>query len=149
MTDPRSARHRDPAVTSRIMAAVRSRDTGPELLLRRELHRRGLRYRLHTDLPGRPDIVFRKARLAIFVDGDFWHGHGWRERGYASLEEQFVHHRDPQKWQIKIRRNVQRDREVDALLEEGGWRVLRVLESSLHSCLAGVANDIQRLIRSE
>ena len=67
---------RDPKITSRIMAAIRGRDTEPERLLRSALFRRGLRFRLHAKLPGRPDIVFRRVRVAVFVDGDFWHGGG-------------------------------------------------------------------------
>ena len=105
MTTKGSA-HRDPAVTSRIMAAVKGRDTVPEIRLRRELHRRGLRYRLRSKLPGKPDLVFSRARVAVFVDGDMWHGRGWRERGFSSMEEQFAGHRNPDFWIAKIRRNV-------------------------------------------
>ena len=84
---------RDPAVTSRIMAAVRSTGTRPEMTLRRALFRRGLRYRVRTTLPGKPDVVFPGARVACFVDGAFWHGGGWKERGYTSMESQFEGHR--------------------------------------------------------
>lgn len=136
-------RHRDPAVTSRIMSAVRSKNTQPELMLRRELHRRGLRYRLHVDLPGRPDVVFPRGRLAVFVDGDFWHGHGWRERGFVSFEEQFANHRDPEKWRAKIRRNMERDLQVTVDLEQVGWEVVRILESQIRDDLTGVANGLQ------
>src|SRR5262245_10437043 len=81
---------RDPTVTSRIMSSVRSRDTQPERLLRTAIFKRGLRYRLHyRKLPGRPDLVFPSARIAVFVDGDFWHGGGWKERGFASMEAQY------------------------------------------------------------
>jgi DNA mismatch endonuclease, patch repair protein len=74
---------RDPAITSAAMRRVRSSNTSPEMMLRRELHARGLRYRLQgKDLPGKPDLVFRSARVAVFVDGDFWHGHSW-ELGVA------------------------------------------------------------------
>ena len=86
---------RDPAVTSRMMAAVRNKDSKAELALRRQLHARGLRYRLHArDLPGRPDLVIRKYRLAVFVDGDFWHGNAWKVRGLARFEDQFPSNRD-------------------------------------------------------
>lgn len=139
---------RDPKVTSRIMSAVHSKDTQPELMLRRELHRRGLRYRLHDRrLPGRPDIVFPAARVAVFVDGDFWHGHGWRERGYASFDEQFQAHRDPEKWREKIARNMARDAEVNAALGELGWRVLRVWESDVRRRLADVAASVEEEVR--
>lgn len=139
---------RDPIVTSRIMSAVKRRDTRPELLLRRELFRRGLRYRVDTSsLVGRPDIVFPRARLAVFVDGDFWHGHGWRERGFTSLEEQFAGHRDPKKWVAKITRNVERDLEVNDELRRQGWRVLRVRASSLERDLASTADLIEATVR--
>lgn len=145
MTERRGAR--DPAVTSRIMAAVRGKNTEPELMLRRELHARGLRYRLHAKLPGRPDIVFPRARLVVFVDGDFWHGHGWRERGFTSFEAQFANHRDPAKWQAKISRNVARDQEVEGALTADGWRVERVLESAIRRDVAAEATRIYDLLR--
>lgn len=128
------------------MAAVRSKDTIPELLLRRELHRRGLRYRLHAKLPGRPDIVFPSARVTVFVDGDFWHGHGWRERGFQSWQEQFSNHRDPERWRAKIGRNMQRDTEVNAQLQALGWHVVRVLESAIKQSVVDIATDIERVV---
>jgi DNA mismatch endonuclease (patch repair protein) len=130
------------------MAAVRGRDTEPELMLRRELHRRGLRYRLRSTLPGRPDLVFTSARLAVFVDGDFWHGHGWRERGFDSWQAQFANHADPEKWIRKIGRNIERDAEVSAMLERLGWTVLRVLESDVRrdagACADRVVESLQK-----
>ena len=80
---------RAPETTHKIMSAIKSRDTRPELALRKELWRRGLRYRKnYKRLPGKPDIVFLGVRLAVFCDGDFWHGHNWAIRGYGSLEEE-------------------------------------------------------------
>lgn len=138
---------RDPAVTSKIMAAVRSRDTRPELALRQELHRRGLRYRLRSKLVGHPDIVFVKARIAVFVDGDFWHGYGWRERGFSSWEAQFEGHADPARWRAKIGRNIERDREVNAQLAEQGWLVIRVLASQVKAQLQTCADEIETAAR--
>jgi DNA mismatch endonuclease (patch repair protein) len=138
---------RDPAITSKIMAAVRSRDTRPELALRRELHKRGLRYRLKSKLVGRPDIVFVGARVAVFVDGDFWHGFGWRERGFPSWEAQFEGHADPDRWRAKIGRNIERDKEVNQLLGEQGWQIVRVLESQIKADVARCADDIERAVR--
>lgn len=140
---------RDPAVTSRIMAAVKGKNTEPELLLRRELHRRGLRYRLHDKrLPGRPDIVFASARVAVFVDGDFWHGHGWRERGFPSFEAQFDNHRDPERWRTKIARNMERDIEVNAELAHLGWTVLRVSESDVRRDIDAAAGVVEATVRA-
>ena len=93
---------RDPRVTSRIMAAVHNRDTKPELALRRALWHRGLRYRLRTAVLGKPDIVFPGAKVAIFVDGDFWHGNAWRVSGLPSFESQFDRMHNSEFWRDKI-----------------------------------------------
>ena len=144
----KSRAHRDPAVTSRIMAAVRSRDTVPELRLRSELHRRGLRYRLRSELPGKPDLVFSRERVAVFVDGDMWHGHGWQERGFSSMEEQFANHRNPDFWIAKIRRNVARDQEVSQQLEALGWKVVRVLESEVKHDITSASDRVETVVRT-
>lgn len=112
------------------MAAVRDKDTKAEMVLRRALHRRGLRFRLHPpDVFGRPDIVIRSRRLAVFADGDMWHGNGWRLRGLSSLEDMFPN--NTEFWTKKIRRNMERDREVTVRLTEEGWTVVRVWESDI------------------
>lgn len=104
---------------SRCMSRIRGRDTKPELALRHALWNRGLRYRIGHGLTGKPDIVFVKARVAIFVDGCFWHGcpeHGVMPKTNAKF------------WQRKITRNIERDRHVTRELETGGWKVLRIWE---------------------
>lgn len=132
------------------MAAVRAKDTQPELMLRRALHRRGLRYRLHDKrLPGRPDIVFPRARVALFVDGDFWHGQGWQERGFASFEEQFANFREPDKWRGKIQRNMARDGEVNGEISALGWKVIRVWESDVRRDVEAVAELVLASLRDE
>ncbi len=124
---------RDAALVTRIMQKVRGRDTSPELALRRALWRRGLRYRLHAkNLPGKPDIVFPKPRVAVFVDGDFWHGNQWRLRGLSSLSEQFADSPNATYWMEKIARNAVRDADVTLRLEYDGWRVIRLWESDLN-----------------
>lgn len=137
---------RHPAVTSRIMSAVRGRDTKPELLLRSLLHRRGLRFRTRSDLPGRPDLIFPAARIAVFVDGDFWHGNAWRVRGLTSFDQQF-RHRNAAWWKAKIQRNMKRDDEVNRDLQRAGWRVVRVWESDLLRAPQRVADRVERIIR--
>lgn len=123
-------RRRDPAVTSRMMSRVRNKDSRAELVLRSELHRRGLRFRLHArDVLGRPDVVNRSRRLAIFVDGDFWHGNAWRLRGLARLEDQFPTRTEW--WVRKISRTMDRDRAVTAALQADGWTVVRIWESDV------------------
>ncbi len=113
------ADHLSKAGRSRNMAAIRAKDTKPELALRRALRRAGaIGYRLHRrDLPGRPDVAFIRWKVAVFVDGVFWHGH--------------PDHWDPEKaasdyWRQKIARNIERDRTADAALARLGWRVVRV-----------------------
>jgi DNA mismatch endonuclease (patch repair protein) len=138
---------RDPAVTSRMMAAVRNKDSKAELALRRQLHARGLRYRLHArDVPGRPDLVIRKYRLAVFVDGDFWHGNAWRVRGLAHFEDQFPSNQEF--WVAKIRRNIQRDQEVTAALVANGWTVVRLWESEVLASPTAAADRVQGALRS-
>jgi DNA mismatch endonuclease (patch repair protein) len=131
-------------VTSRIMAAVKGRDTQPELALRRALHGRGLRFRVNPQhIFGRPDIVNQSKRLAVFVDGDFWHGNpdDWARRGYESMEAQF---RSTQRdrWITKLRRNIKRDHEVNARLRSEDWTVIRVWTSEIRDDLDGVVDRI-------
>jgi len=140
-----SAERRDPKVTSRIMSAVRSRDTEPEIWLRQALFRRGLRFRIHyRKLPGRPDIAFPRDRVAVFVDGDFWHGGGWKERGFRSMEDQF--RRNANFWISKIRSNVERDHVVNAALTAAGWTVIRLWESTVRSSVNSCATRVQTVI---
>jgi DNA mismatch endonuclease (patch repair protein) len=102
------------------MRQQRRRDTRPELALRRALHARGLRFRVHADwLPGRPDVVLTRAKIAIFVDGCFWHGcpqHSVTPRANRGF------------WVEKIATNQERDRRKDAMLTELGWAPLHVWE---------------------
>jgi DNA mismatch endonuclease (patch repair protein) len=128
------------------MAGVRGRDTNPELALRRALHAAGLRYRVHpSDVTGCPDIVNRSRRVAVFVDGDFWHANPreWERRGYRSMADQFpVSKRD--RWVAKLQRNIQRDREVTDALRADGWAVLRYWESEIRRDLASVVEEIRK-----
>jgi DNA mismatch endonuclease (patch repair protein) len=127
-----SARRRDPMVTHRIMRAVRAKDTKPEMVLRRAVHARGGRFRLHPrDVPGCPDLVVRSRKVAVFVDGDLWHGNPaeWKRRGRASLAEMFPTRTEW--WVEKIERNIARDRSVDDILHEAGWKVVRLWASDV------------------
>jgi DNA mismatch endonuclease (patch repair protein) len=114
-------------LASRIKARVRHRDTRAELALRSAIHKLGLRYRLHVpDLPGRPDLVFRRARLAVFVDGDYWHGRGWRQR-----RKKLAVGSNAAYWLKKIQANRTRDRRQDRLLQESGWSIVRLWETDV------------------
>lgn len=139
---------RDPVVTSRIMSAVRGHDTKPELMLRSELHRRGLRFRKNDPrLVGRPDLTFAGPRVAVFVDGDFFHGHSWRARGFESFDAQFDGLSNAEFWRAKITRNVERDREVGRALRRDGWVVVRVRESDVLRDASRVADRVERRVR--
>jgi DNA mismatch endonuclease (patch repair protein) len=129
------------------MSAVRNRDTGPELMLRRELHRRGLRYRIHGRIFGRPDIVFARPKVALFVDGDYFHGNTWRLRGAASFEEYTAAQANPEFWRTKIAGNMARDREVTQRLTDEGWLVIRVWESDVRADLTAVAGQVEQAVR--
>lgn len=115
------------------MRGNRRRDTGPELRLRSALHARGFRFRIDHPIEAgerrvRPDIVFTRQRVAVFVDGCFWHAcpqHGTQPRTHAPY------------WAQKLARNVARDRRVDADLESSGWRVVRVWEHEAPEAAAG------------
>lgn len=116
------------------------------MALRRELFSRGLRYRVRSMLVGRPDLVFPRARVACFVDGDRWHGNGWRTRGFDCFEEEFAHH-NSDFWKQKITRNMARDVEMTNQLQLDGWLVLRVWASEVGSDLPRVADRIERSVR--
>ena len=126
------------------MRRVRSRDTAPEVLLRRALWAAGLRFRAcPTNLPGKPDIAIHSKRLAIFIDGDFWHGGQWHRRKLASLEDQFRQTESRAYWLAKIRRNMDRDCRATAALIDLGWSVVRLWESDV---LADVGQCVARIL---
>jgi len=116
------------------MSRIRGKDTGPELLLRKALWHLGLRYRLQVPLPGKPDIAFPGKRLAVFVDGCFWHGcplHATRPKGNQTF------------WDRKLRENMQRDERTTAALKASGWTVLRVWEHEVATDISAVAERIR------
>lgn len=122
------------------MSSLARKDTAPELALRRALHARGLRYRLQIHVPGnqrrRIDIAFTRAKVAVLVDGCYWHGcpdHGTRPKANREW------------WDWKIQRNRDRDRDTDRLLDEHGWAVVRVWE---HEDPEAAAVRIEEIVRS-
>lgn len=125
------------------MKAIRGKETRAERALRSELFRLGVRYRKHYKrLPGTPDVVVVWAKLAIFVDGDFWHGNGWKLRGLPNLAAQFPTRTDY--WVAKIRRNMKRDRRATADLQALGWSVLRFWESDVLADTEAVARTVKK-----
>jgi DNA mismatch endonuclease (patch repair protein) len=119
-----------PETRSIVMSRIRGRDTGPELVVARRLRRLGLQFEQHVrDLPGRPDFVFRSQKVALFVDGDFWHG--WRFPAWR--------HKLSEKWEAKIEGNRRRDARNFRRLRADGWIVVRLwehqVEKNLDACL--------------
>jgi DNA mismatch endonuclease (patch repair protein) len=121
------------------MARARRRDTAPEVALRRELHARGLRYRVAYPIPGQRrrtiDIAFTRAKVAVFVDGCFWHGcteHGTKPRSNSAW------------WQEKLAANVARDADTDRVLADLGWQVVRVWEHNSGRKVADLVEDYVR-----
>ena len=132
------------------MSGVRSEGTHPERLLRTALRRAGIRsFRTcDTSLPGKPDIVIPGKGLAIFVDGDYWHGNQYRLRGFNSFHDQLLGINNAEYWSQKIERNIDRDFKRTQELMAAGWRVIRFWESSIASspenCVAAVVQALER-----
>lgn len=119
-------------------------DTQQECVLRSLLWRRGLRFRKNVrSLPGRPDIVFPKARTVVFCDGDFWHGKRWSE-----LRPKLDSGTNGHYWTAKIARNRERDQQVNKELEHEGWLVIRFWEGDILRNPARVAAKIHRIVTS-
>jgi len=115
------------------MSKIRSRDTVPEMKLRRALWASGLRFQVAVRLPGCPDVVFTRVRLAIFVDGCFWHGcpiHGTRPKSNVAY------------WSPKIEGNIARDVRTTMALVAAGWRVMRIWEHEIEDDLAEVLSRV-------
>jgi DNA mismatch endonuclease, patch repair protein len=127
---------------SRSKRSNRSTGTTPEIVLRTALSRHGLRYRLHArDLAGRPDIVFRRARVVVFVDGDFWHGRGWKRR-----KAKLAAGSNASYWVKKIEANRRRDLMYNRLLRQAGWLILRFWETDVKNDPKTLAGAIARIV---
>ncbi len=114
---------------SEVMRKVHSYNTSPEIALQTVLREQGVEYEVHpADLPGKPDMVLTSDRVAVFVDGEFWHGMQWRRRRRAALEEQFKESLNREYWIKKIRRTMQRDCSNTSELLKQGWKVIRFWE---------------------
>jgi len=129
----------DSATRSRMMSGIRGRDTRPEMTVRKFLHARGYRFRLHRkDLPGRPDIVLPRFRTCIFIHGCFWHHHeGCRFAVLPKTRADF--------WAQKLRGNVERDRRAQEELARTGWRVLIIWECELKTPEVALAALVEQL----
>ncbi|MBP5199481.1 MAG: very short patch repair endonuclease [Schwartzia sp.] len=122
---------------SLVMSRIRSKDTRAEVLLRKTLWHLGFRYRKnYRKLPGTPDIALTRQKIAIFVDGDFWHARGHEERPGEQIASRKKY------WRKKLSRNVERDKEVNDALTEEGWLVLRFWESEVRKDLERCVEEV-------
>ena len=123
------------------MSRIKSKDTTPEVMFRKALWHCGIRYRKnYKKLPGTPDIAITKRKIAIFVDGDFWHARNHQDNPGEQIRTNKTF------WGTKLARNVERDKEVnDALLAEG-WLVLRFWESDIKKDVAKCVREIERYL---
>lgn len=127
-----------PAQRSYMMSRVRSKDTQPELIVRKLAHARGLRFRKHCKhLHGCPDLVFARARVAVFVDGDYWHG--WRFSTWSSKLARY--------WREKIENNRRRDQRNFRRLRRQGWVVLRIWEHQVKRDAPRCVDQIHAAVR--
>ena len=123
------------------MSRIRAVDTKAEVVLRKALWKKGLRYRKnYAALPGKPDIVLTRQKIAIFVDGDFWHARGHQDNPGEQVATNKAF------WQKKLARNVERDREVNDELTEAGWLVLRFWEKDILTNLEKCIEEIEKYI---
>jgi len=124
---------------SNLMKKIRSKNTKPEIVFRKALWANGIRYHLNVKtLSGTPDIVIRKNKIAIFIDGEFWHGYNWVEK-----RNRIKNNKDY--WIPKIERNIERDKEVNKSLDKIGYKVLRFWSNQVAKDLEGC---IQKVLRN-
>jgi DNA mismatch endonuclease (patch repair protein) len=129
---------------SKLMSKIKSKDTKPEIKLRKELWGLGFRYRKHNkNLPGNPDIVIAKFKIIIFIDGEFWHGYNWNEKKKKIKTNRKF-------WIPKIERNMQRDNENNIKIQALGYKIFRFWEHEIKvdtlRCLALIQEHINSLL---
>jgi len=121
---------------SKIMGKIKGKNTKPEMLFRKALWQKGVRYRVNSKkLPGKPDVSIEKYKLAVFIDGTFWHGYNWSERKETINSNRKF-------WIPKIERNMQRDEEVNRELNSLGYTVFRFWEHEIKNELGKCINDV-------
>lgn len=132
-----------PLTRSEQMARIKSKNTSFEMLLRRELWRRGLRYRANDKAVfGKPDVVFKGKKIAVFVDSEFWHGKDYPNGRNIPKENNDY-------WVKKIERNIARDKEVNRTLKKEGWKVIRIWSKDLKKELPKHAEKIYKIVNSK
>ena len=123
------------------MSRIKNKDTEIELMLRRELWKRGIRYRKNVkNMMGRPDIAFKRKRLVVFCDSEFWHGYQWDTKKEEIKSNKAF-------WHKKIEKNIERDREVNLYYESIGWRVLRFWGDEIKKDCSRCADIIEKELK--
>lgn len=124
------------------MSRIRSKDTKIEIILRRALWKKGIRYRKNcTEIMGKPDIAFPSKKIAIFCDSEFWHGYNWGNNKKHNFKNR------KQYWINKIERNIYRDKEVNKYLRGSGWTVLRFWEKEIYNNIDRCVITIENALR--
>jgi DNA mismatch endonuclease (patch repair protein) len=130
-----------PISRSENMRRIKSKDTSIEILLRKELWKRGLRYRKNVkDVLGKPDIVFKGKKLAVFADSEFWHGK-------YLMEKKYIPKTNTEFWVEKIERNIERDKVVNQKLNDDDWTVLRFWEADIRKNVAECADTVEETLK--
>lgn len=128
---------------SMLMAKIKAKNTKPEIQFRKALWKLGYRYRKHVkNIPGKPDIVMRKYKIVIFVDGEFWHGYNWEEKKTKIKSNRGF-------WIPKIERNMERDLENNLKIEALGYKVFRFWEHSIKKDILGCVNKVKQYIDNQ
>ncbi len=134
-------KRKQPISRSENMRRIKSKDTTIEILLRKELWKRGLRYRKNVkDIYGKPDIVFKRKKLAVFADSEFWHGK-------QLLEGKYIPKTNTDFWVNKITRTIERDKEVNKKLKSEGWTILRFWETDIRKDVCECVNIIEKTLK--
>jgi DNA mismatch endonuclease (patch repair protein) len=133
---------KNPISRSENMRRIKSKDTSIEILLRKELWKRGFRYRKNVkDIFGKPDIVFKGKKVAIFADSEFWHGK-------YLMEGKYIPKTNTEFWIEKIERNIERDKAVNQKLKDDGWKVFRFWESDIRKDVSSCADIVEKSLIS-
>lgn len=132
----KKTKNKKPITRSENMSRIKDKNTSIELILRKELWNRGLRYRINDkSVFGKPDIVFKGKKIAIFCDSEFWHGKKFLEGEVPKNNQEF--------WVKKLTRNIERDKEVNKKLKDDGWTVLRFWERDIRNNIDLIVSEVE------
>jgi DNA mismatch endonuclease, patch repair protein len=126
------------------MSAIHSKNTRPEKQVEKILRKQKIKYKKHYPIPGSPDFIVEEEKTAIFVDGDFWHGHNWKLRGIKDQKTELAGYN--KYWSNKIQTNIKRDRRANRKLHNLGWKVVRFWESDIKNSTNKVIKKLKKII---